>query len=69
MNEYYIELHDENGTVYGHADHWGNEVYYEDLDEARTIAKSLLRDHIVITRIIDLNSYKVVDFFTVEIRK
>jgi hypothetical protein len=63
MNEYYIELQDAQGTGYGCTDIAGNEMYFEDLNEARLFAKSKLKDHIVMTRIIDVQTNDVVDFF------
>jgi hypothetical protein len=63
MNGYYIELQDAQGTGYGCTDMAGNEMYFEDLNEARLCAKSKLKDHIVLARIIDVQSHNVVDFF------
>jgi hypothetical protein len=63
MNEYYIELQDAQGTGYGCTDIAGNEMYFEDLNEARLYAKSKLKEHIVLTRIIDAQSHNVIDFF------
>lgn len=63
MNEYYIELQDAQGTAYGNLDRWGEETTYEVLDEARLAAKSLLKGHIVLTRIINARTQDVVDFF------
>ena len=61
--EYYIELQDAQGTAYGCVDHFDNEMYFEDLDEARIYAKSRLDNHIVLVRIVDNHTNNVVDFF------
>ena len=66
MTEYTIHLHDENGTGYGHMDLDDNEIIYEDLNEARMAAKSQLGGGIVLTRVIDRHTHRVVDFFEVE---
>ena len=64
MTEYWIELQDENGTGYGHCYPFSNdEIIHEDLDEARMDAKSSLKDDIVLARIIDVQTRRVVDFF------
>jgi len=63
MNEYYIDLQDAQGTSYGCTDVAGNGMYFEDLDEARLHAKGELKDHIVLARIVDTQTNRVVDFF------
>ena len=63
MTEYYIELQDAQGTAYGCQDRFDNEMYFEDLDEARIYAKSRLDNHIVLVRIVDDHTNNVVDFF------
>jgi len=40
-------------------------MYFEDLDEARLEARSRLGDNIVLARVIDASSHRVVDFFQV----
>ena len=61
--EYYIELQDAEGTGYLYTDNIDNQIYFEDLDEARMDAKSSLKDDIVLARIIDVQTCRVVDFF------
>jgi len=57
MTEYYIDLQDSDGTGYC------TEDFYFDLDEAKLAAKAYLKDHIVLSRVVDSSTGKVVDFF------
>ena len=63
MNEYYIELQDAQGTCYSATDITDNVVYYDDLDEARLAAKGNLNDVFIVSRVIDTQARRVVDFF------
>ena len=67
MTEYYVELQDANGTGYGTPDKWTDEdMYFEDLDEARMYAKSCLSqsDDCILARVIEAGGLsRVVDFF------
>ena len=63
MTEYYIEMQDAEGTSYGSTDIMDNIIYYDDLDEARMDAKNSLSDFFVVSRIIDTQTKRVVDFF------
>jgi hypothetical protein len=53
MEEYYIELLDENGTGYGCADIVGNQVYFEDLEESKLFCKCRVDETYVVSRVID----------------
>ena len=67
MTEYWIDLQDKDGTSYGHCyPNTNYQCFYEDLDEARMDAKSLLRDEIVLARVVDYNTGRIVDFFEVK---
>ena len=64
MTEFYVELQDADGTCYGTTDAWTDQtVYFEDLDEARMFAKSQLDDTYILTRVINADNGRVVDFF------
>ena len=64
MNEFIVELQDADGTCYGTTDKWTDEtLYFEDLDEARMYAKSQLSEEYILTRVIETNRYRVLDFF------
>lgn len=63
MSEYYIELHDAQGTGYCADDISGEVVFFEDLDEARMFAKDSLTEEYVLARIVDAKNKRVVDFF------
>lgn len=66
MTEFIVELQDADGTCYGTTDPWTDEtLYFEDLDEARMFAKSQLGGPYVLTRVIETNRYRVLDFFEV----
>jgi hypothetical protein len=60
MDEYYIDLQDKNGTSYGCSDKWNNELYFDDLEDAKMTAKSMLKDHIVLARVINTKNEQVV---------
>ena len=67
MSQYYIHLEDENGTGYGHCYPFSNdEIIHEDLDEARMDAKNQLRGDIVLAKIVECRTGRVVDFFEVK---
>jgi len=59
---YTIELQDANETGYCHTAIDGEQLGYDDLDDARLDAKSQLGEHIVLVRIFD-NKSRLVDFF------
>lgn len=64
MKEFYVELQDACGTAYGTVDPFTDEqIYFDDLDEARLYAKSRLNNDFVLARVIDCNAHRVVDFF------
>lgn len=64
MTEFYVELQDADGTCYGTTDHWsGEDLYFEDLDEARMYAKGQLVEDIVLARVIESGRNRVIDFF------
>ncbi len=65
MAEYYIELQDAQGTGYCSTDIRDNVIYYDDLDDARMDAKNSLSDFFIASRIIDIQTRRVVDFFGV----
>jgi hypothetical protein len=62
MSEYYIELQDKNGTYYGLTGLSDEVLYFEDLDDARMMAKGRLDETYVVTRIVNEQG-RVVDFF------
>lgn len=64
MSEFYVELQDSDGTAYGTTDPWTDEtLYFDDLEEARLFAKGQLYDNVVLARVVDEVSGRVVDFF------
>ena len=64
MTEFIVELQDADGTCYGTTDPWTDEtLYFEDLDEARMYAKSQLSEEYILSRVIETNRYRVLDFF------
>jgi hypothetical protein len=65
MTEYYIELQDAQGTCFCSTDIRDDVIYYDDLDDARMDAKNSLSDFFVVSRIIDTQTKRVVDFFGV----
>ena len=64
MTEFYVELQDADGTCYG-ATYFNDDevVYFDDLDEARQFAKSQLNDTYILTRVINSDNGRVMDFF------
>lgn len=63
MTEFYIELQDAAGTGYGCTDRNGDEMYFEDLDEARLYAKGQVNETYILARVINAQTRRVVDFF------
>jgi hypothetical protein len=63
MTEFYVVLQDANCTGYGCTDHNGDEMYFEDLDEARIFAKDQLDETYIKALVIDARAKRVVDFF------
>jgi len=63
MNEYYIEMQDAQGTCYGATDITGEVAYLEDLDEARMFAKAQLDEQFVLSRVVNDQTGRIMDFF------
>jgi len=63
MNEYFIELLDANETAYGCTDLNGDEMYFEDLEEARLYAKGQVNEIYTVVKVIDAGTHHVVDYF------
>jgi len=62
--EFVVELQDADGTCYGTTYPWTDEnIYFEDLDEARMYAKNQVNDRYTLVRVIEVGSHRVVDFF------
>ncbi len=63
MAEYYIELQDARGTCYGATDITGEVAYFEDLDEARMFAKAQLDEQYILSRVVNDQTGRIMDFF------
>jgi hypothetical protein len=63
MTEFYVELQDANGTYYGTIDFTGEAAYFDDLDEARMFAKAQLDEQFILSRIVNDQTGRIIDFF------
>jgi hypothetical protein len=63
MTEFYIELQDADGTCYGATGITDEVAYFDDLDEARMFAKAQLNDEYILSRIVNDQTGRIVDFF------
>ena len=63
MTEYYIELQDAQGTCYGATDITGEVAYFDDLDEARLFAKAQLDEQFILSRVVNDQTGRIMDFF------
>ena len=63
MKEFYIELQDENGTGYGCVYKNGEEMYFDNIDEARLYAKSRVDETYILARVVDAETHSIVDFY------
>ena len=63
MTEFYVELQDADGTYYGATDRAGEVAYFDDFDEARLFAKAQLDDQFILSRIVNDQTGRIMDFF------
>jgi hypothetical protein len=64
MTEFYVQLQDADGTCYGTSDPWtAEEIYFEELDDARMFAKDQLNEQFILSQVINYQTGRVVDFF------
>jgi|LauGreDrversion4_2_1035121.scaffolds.fasta_scaffold187432_7 hypothetical protein len=64
MNEYYVMMEDSEGTNSIVEDFWDDVIFFNNLDDARLIAKEAAKKaDVIVARILDADTDKVVEYF------